>query len=295
MIEAFYWAVNMSAAAMVAAVCVALVGCIRQIPRRIVDGLWLIPLLRLLIPVAPSSPVSLMGLLARTVPLTNAPESIVMMNFARQADAYRPLTLPTSVTHIWHVASWVWLIGAALLLTGFAASYLRTMRQVRKSVPAGKGMFISQTLPGPAVYGIFRPRIIVGQQMPEEPLVIAHERMHIRRLDNLRRVVLMAAACMHWFNPFVWWMVKKSLNAMEQACDEAVLRRASSEERTRYARALVDAARVKSPAASPFAGGIAGRVQRIVTYRRLSLAAAAMWGVSALALAATLLTNGGVP
>ena len=37
--------------------------------------------------------------------------------------------------------------------------------------------------------------------------VLTHEMAHIRRFDALSKLLLAAAACLHWFNPLVWVML----------------------------------------------------------------------------------------
>ena len=54
--------------------------------------------------------------------------------------------------------------------------------------------------------------------------ILRHEYVHIRRHDNLWKMVALTAACIHWFNPLVWVMWHCFNRDMELACDpEAVL------------------------------------------------------------------------
>ena len=69
--------------------------------------------------------------------------------------------------------------------------------------------------------------------------VLEHEFVHIRRLDAVTKLLLVAAVCVHWFDPFVWAMYLLANRDIELACDEAVLRRFGREARADYARALI--------------------------------------------------------
>ena len=65
-----------------------------------------------------------------------------------------------------------------------------------------------------------------------------HEYQHIRRFDTLRKGLLAAALCLHWFNPLVWAMYVLCNRDMELACDEAVT--AGGADRADYARTLLN-------------------------------------------------------
>ena len=58
---------------------------------------------------------------------------------------------------------------------------------------------------------MLRPVILLPKKTDwtdEEALryVLEHEFVHIRRFDSVGKLLLIAAACVHWFNPLVWAM-----------------------------------------------------------------------------------------
>ena len=63
--EIFYWIFNMSIAATICMVPVLLLRLIKKIPRRIFIWLWLVPFIRMCIPVGISSKYSIMALLSK--------------------------------------------------------------------------------------------------------------------------------------------------------------------------------------------------------------------------------------
>jgi murein DD-endopeptidase MepM/ murein hydrolase activator NlpD len=81
-----------------------------------------------------------------------------------------------------------------------------------------------------------------------------HEYVHIRRLDILKKYLLTAVLCLHWFNPLVWVMFIVFNRDMELACDEAVLRQGGFESRKDYALLLINfqEQRSRSPFGSHF-------------------------------------------
>lgn len=69
--------------------------------------------------------------------------------------------------------------------------------------------------------------------------VLEHEFVHIKRFDILFKLALIAAVCLHWFNPFVWIMYVLANRDIELCCDETVVCRFGRETRASYARVLI--------------------------------------------------------
>lgn len=94
--EVFYWIFNMSIAAALTGLIVLLLKKIKRIPRRYILILWIIPLIRMWIPVAVGSSYSLMSVLskitAKTIVVYNSQVDITMMNHLMAADTYFPIT-----------------------------------------------------------------------------------------------------------------------------------------------------------------------------------------------------------
>src|SRR6185436_10805845 len=109
------------------------------------------------------------------------------------------------------------------------------------------------TLASPAVDGplalgmlkrlIVQPLHFARRYNPaERRLAMEHELVHHRRGDiwfNLAGLLILAA---NWFNPIAWFAFHAFRSDQELACDAAVAKRASGDERHDYARALVKSA-----------------------------------------------------
>ena len=126
----------------------------------------------------------------------------------------------------------------------------------------------------PGVFGIAKPVLRIPQcvieALPEDQLesVIAHERCHIERHDNLAAAVHMLVESLFWFHPAVWWIGTRLIEERERACDEAVVLRIH--DRETYAQAILNVARIclQSPVAC--VSGVTGsdltrRIERIMT------------------------------
>ncbi len=82
---------------------------------------------------------------------------------------------------------------------------------------------------GPAVFGLFRPVIVLPQaviagktQRQIEP-IIAHELVHVRRGDAFWGFLQIAAEILWWFHPLVWWANRQTCRERERCCDEEVV------------------------------------------------------------------------
>jgi Zn-dependent protease with chaperone function len=114
-----------------------------------------------------------------------------------------------------------WLSGSALLLTRL----LSRLREERREAGAPGGPR------APAVEGVLRPRISlpagIGQVLNDRELdaVLIHERIHVRRRDNLIRLIHELGRCALWFHPLVWFAGARLAFYRELSCDESVIRR----------------------------------------------------------------------
>jgi uncharacterized protein (TIGR03435 family) len=81
----------------------------------------------------------------------------------------------------------------------------------------------------PGVVGIWRPVLLLPEGLADRltpaqlNTVIAHERCHIGRHDNLAAAAHMLVEAIFWFHPLVWWIERRMIDERERACDEAVL------------------------------------------------------------------------
>lgn len=97
----------------------------------------------------------------------------------------------------------------------------------------------------PMLVGFFRPRIILPDAaIPTENFYYTalHELTHYKRCDIFYKWLVQCTAALHWFNPFVHIMARQTLFACEFACDEAVLAKAGPDAAFGYGKTLLDAA-----------------------------------------------------
>lgn len=295
----FYWVLNMSITASIMGIIILLIGKIRKIPLFIICLLWCIPFLRMWVPISVNSKFSLMALLSKfatkTVTIYDGTVNFSMMNSLQAADRYFPISYKVNVLdQVFYIATAVWLIVAIALLIAMTALYMTTKHELKDSRHLRDNIYVSDKITSPATYGIIRPRIILPKNYNGNDLkyILMHEQAHIKRLDNLWRIVAIVTACIHWFNPLSWLFLKVFLENLELACDEKVLKNSSEEDKKRYALTLINCAESKSLYASAFGGArVKVRIERILSYKKLSLFAVITFLVFASVIAYILLTN----
>lgn len=300
--EVFYWLFNMSIAATAAGTVVLLLRLIKRIPRRVIAALWCIPFIRMWAPVGISGKYGLMTFFSRFTTRTvtvfahgGLPE-LTVTNAVMAADTYFPVTYKVNlVGEVFAVASVIWAVAAGALFSAFALLYAATVRETGNAAPLRGNVYTSAQVTSPSVYGVLRPRIIIPPEAAADDnlrYVLMHENKHIRRLDNLWRICAFASAALHWFNPFTWIFLKCFLADLELACDESVLQKCGPDEAKRYALALVAFAEHKTLFVSAFGGAkIRTRIERIVSYKKMTAFSAAASAALILAIAYFLLTN----
>ena len=276
----FYWIFNMSIAATVSGFFILVFRKIKKLPRRFVCFLWLIPFLRLVLPFGISGKYSLMWLIskfsAKTVVIYELREIPVAssMNFIQGAKSYFPIEYKHNVLEkLFEIAGLVWAVFFFSLLIAFCFLYFSTKRELSDSGHLEKNVYFSEKVSSPAVYGVFRPKIILplSAKNRDISLVLLHENAHIKRQDNLKRVIFFIAVFVHWFNPFVWLFLKKFTEDCELACDESVLKKLDDEGRKKYAHTILDFKERQTVFVSTFSGArVKTRIEKIISYKKIS-------------------------
>lgn len=159
----------------------------------------------------------------------------------------------------------VWAAGAVLLGARWFGRWWRLARIARQGEPRqieGLRVVVCDQALEPGVFGIVRPLVLlprgVEQQLCPDELeaVLAHERAHVRRRDNLWSAVHGVVECLFWFHPGVWWLGRKLVEERERACDEAVLE--AGADREAYASSILRVCRFYVEVPETCAAGVSG-------------------------------------
>ena len=196
---------------------------------------------------------------------------------------------PTVADRVVPVLSAVWAAGMAVLALHALLSWRRLRRELSAAVRYRDNIFQSERVLSPFVFGLFRPKIYLPFHLSRQELayVVAHERSHLAYGDPWWKLLGFAVLAIHWFNPLVWLAYGLLCRDIELACDQRVIRELDDAQRADYSQALV-ACSVGKPrlSACPLAFGEAGvkeRVRSVLRYKKPSL-----WGVAVAVLACIL-------
>lgn len=172
----------------------------------------------------------------------------------------------------------IWLIGVIALFVWNYISYRKLKEKLLCSEITGENIYRGEGIPTPMVFGFFKPCIYLPLGLPDEyeKYVLAHENTHIKRFDNIYKLVIYGIACIHWFNPIVWLGFYLFNKDMEMSCDEVTVLSLGSEEKEAYAKALLGVATQKNFKeklifVAPIAfeeGNVKKRIINIVNFRK---------------------------
>lgn len=163
---------------------------------------------------------------------------------------------------VWNIIGCLWLCGCLIFLLIGAGGYVRVAGSLRRKekreflsektvVPKEKGVVRrhkmcvqiveDEDIGTPFTAGVVRPVICLQKGLLpfQKEMVLRHEGVHIRRRDNLLKLLAYIARCVHWFNPLVWLAFRCFEEDMEISCDEAVLKQIGYERRKEYAKTLL--------------------------------------------------------
>ena len=259
---------------------------------RAVHWLWLLVLLRLLVPGLPGSPLR-SGSPESPLPVVqDMPNRFFVSASVSEAEPNLSIHPPRRGFPLGSVLLITWTAGATVLLGLLCVQAWRANRLRREAVevmnhpkirealaalaPVPKGLLVAETdeLGSPALCGVFRPSILlprgwVESLKPQElRCVLLHEMGHLQRGDILWRWGFLIARAIHWFNPLVWIAERSFRINQEMACDEWVLLRRKTASLQDYGEVLLMASsrstgRVVSPLHAGMAETRSGLPQRI--------------------------------
>ncbi|MCH5193170.1 MAG: hypothetical protein J1F11_04345 [Oscillospiraceae bacterium] len=190
----------------------------------------------------------------------------------------------------------IWVTGVMVMIWYAVISYTMLMQKVSAAVKMPDGVYETDMISTAFTAGCFVPRIYLpyGLSENERRLIIAHEKVHIRRFDFILKPLAFAGLALHWFNPFIWAAFALMARDMELSCDEAVLESLGPEEKEDYSEALLKVSMKKSglAAAPAFAEtGVKYRVKNVLEYKKPGIAGTVLAALIVVSSCAVLGTN----
>ena len=288
-------------------------GKLLSISKRTIMLLWLVVLARLLLPgslpMRRGIAVPVLGLLQRVcsmhIGISKEAGEHVVSAAPKAASLGAAEHMESSLMQ---AALLLWLLGLAVMCIYFAYSYRKEYRLLSQALPlesvrlpAGiqvseayqtalrlTGMqirkkrvriLIHDRIKSPLVFGILRQNIVIPKSLlflgqSQMQCILTHEMVHVRRHDNVWKLLSAAAVCVHWFNPAVWLMYVLFARDLELSCDEHVLSVYGSQGRKEYAQTLLALAKNQKGTALFCSGFLENpvkeRIVAIMKYKKLT-------------------------
>ncbi len=290
LIDAATWTLRNSlhSSVLIALVAVMLVVFGGRIAPKFRAVLWILVGIRLVLPIAPESGVSVFNLGA----VMQEPPAVASDSVPTEAEsAVFPVFSADSLVRqsgrlsSGGILAGIWLLGVLAIFGIAIFRQVATLRWVR-GLPEPEEPALSEWLrvcakragtrriprlvesarvSEIAVFGGLRASHIIipadfSQRFSEAEIrgIFLHELAHIRRGDLLWNWAALAIQALHWFNPLVWWAGRRFLADRELVCDRFAMDRLPAGERGNYGQALLKALeigvrpRVAAPALVPF-------------------------------------------
>ena len=251
----------------------------KRYPARMVCVVWAILALRLLIPVQltlPQAPVQVMPRTSYVVqsdqtafrqaglPVTQTPTRWVTGTQAQTLSAADTGTVKT--VDITDILLTLWLAGVVACVLWQGIGYYRLIRSLKgksRSVERADlhtilqeqcaDLVIDREIPlrvssaadCPMLAGFIHPTLYLPDERisrTDAVFIFRHELTHYKHGDLWLKLLLLAARCLHWFNPLVHLIARFAQEDIEAACDDAVVRGHDGAYRRAYGETILRSA-----------------------------------------------------
>jgi beta-lactamase regulating signal transducer with metallopeptidase domain len=291
---------SISAGVLIVVIIIIRALAIDRLPKGMFFVLWVLVLVRLLVPIAIPINISIWK------GWNSFRNETLQYNLANTSKdlTQNPVVNPYGIAElagkqsnnipVFHI---IWLVVALILLFYFLISYVISYRKLQEALPIVNNIWVdkwqqnngferkikvmvSDRISTPITYGIISPKIILPKTMDfsnnkQMEYIFTHEMNHIKRFDNLWKIISLIALCIHWFNPLVWVMFVLFNRDMEISCDEKVLAILGESEKKYYALALINLAEKKANISSLYNGfgrnAIEERIGSIMKYKKSTM------------------------
>ncbi|MDF1861306.1 MAG: M56 family metallopeptidase [Verrucomicrobiales bacterium] len=177
-------------------------------------------------------------------------ENLVLMNFDT-GEVHFTEPQFRAASSAWRLPSLaeIWLVGVLLLLGGIGYQHFQFANRVRKQSQSASPELEAQLadvcahlgirervrihlFPGgrsPVLFGMWNPMLLIPKSFEKEfskeerQAIFLHELAHLRRGDLWWNWFACLVLCLHWFNPFVWLLVRRFRLDRETLCDRVAV------------------------------------------------------------------------
>ena len=207
----------------------------KKAPKTFSYLLWFIPLIRLVTLSGFTSKFNIMNDIQQKV-LNVAPATIDVITNLQTYTVVKDNSID-----YFQLISIIWVIGVGLIVLYNIINYLKLNYILKNSINIRENIYLSEDITFPFTIGVFKSKIYIPTIVDEQEYnyIIKHEKTHLKRKDNIIKLVWFLVACVHWFNPLVWIAYKLMILDMEMSCDENVIKTLNLECKKKYSSSLV--------------------------------------------------------
>ena len=251
----------------------------KRYPARMVCVVWAILALRLLIPVQLTLPQAPVQVMPRTSYVVQSDQTAfrqaglpVVQNPTRWVTGTQAQTLSAADTgtvktvDITDILLTLWLAGVIACVLWQGIGYYRLIRSLKgTSQPVERAdlhtilqeqcadLIIDREIPlqvssaadCPMLAGFIHPTLYLPDERisrTDAAFIFRHELTHYKHSDLWLKLLLLAARCLHWFNPLVHLIARFAQEDIEAACDDAVVRGHDGAYRRAYGETILRSA-----------------------------------------------------
>lgn len=251
----------------------------KRYPARMVCGVWAILALRLLIPVQLTLPQAPVQVMPRTSYVVQSDQTAfrqaglpVVQNPARWVTGTQAQMLSAADTgtvktvDITDILLTLWLAGVIACVFWQGIGYYRLIRSLKgTSQPVERAdlhtilqeqcadlvidreipLRVSSAADCPMLAGFIHPTLYLPDERisrTDAVFIFRHELTHYKHGDLWLKLLLLAARCLHWFNPLVHLIARFAQEDIEAACDDAVVRGHDGAYRRAYGETILRSA-----------------------------------------------------
>ncbi len=255
----------------------------KRYPARMVCVVWAILALRLLIPVQLTLPQAPVQVMPRTSYVVQSDQTAfrqaglpVVQNPTRWVTGTQAQTLSAADTgtvktvDITDILLTLWLAGVIACVLWQGIGYYRLIRSLKgTSQPVERAdlhailreqcadLVIDREIPlrvsaaadCPMLAGFIHPTLYLPDERisrTDAAFIFRHELTHYKHGDLWLKLLLLAARCLHWFNPLVHLIARFAQEDIEAACDDAVVRGHDGAYRRAYGETILRSAIAQS-------------------------------------------------
>lgn len=251
----------------------------KRYPARMVCVVWAILALRLLVPVQLTLPQAPVQVMPRTSYVVQSDQTAfrqaglpVVQNPTRWVTGTQAQTLSAADTgtvktvDITDILLTLWLTGVIACVLWQGIGYYRLIRSLKgksRSVERADlhtilqeqcaDLVIDREIPlrvsaaadCPMLAGFIHPTLYLPDEhisRTDAAFIFRHELTHYKHGDLWLKLLLLAARCLHWFNPLVHLIARFAQEDIEAACDDAVVRGHDGAYRRAYGETILRSA-----------------------------------------------------